>query len=557
MMHLSRRGMSDSLMRVDFAADKASARSRWKIGPHTRWLAALAAYGVLNAVLYASLLPLWEGFDEPFHYAYVERLATHGDFSIVGKTPLTSEIWQSLHLAPGSYLVKRNLPFVTSFSEYFALPPAERLARRARLLSLSPALRLDDVPGTSNYEAQQPPLAYLVMAVPDRFLAGVPLPTRILRLRVFCAVPAALLIMGLTLWLANLLGLNARAQYSATFVVLSSEMLYACVAHVANEWLVIPLILLILIAAIRFQREPRFQNGALFGAALASALLAKSYALSWALFGACVLVYRVWSDRRARLPAALAVGIVAIIAGPWYARNLQLYRNIGGIQLAERVGIGDALRTLPSLAWMKILIESIHGALWTGNNSFTSFSAWTLNLVLVLMAVASALWLGTIRNSAHAADEWLIAAGCASYVPALIYYCGMTSAYFTGESGVSLVEPWYLQILSVPAACLLFLGCSRSGRSGHLTSAVLVMLSAYMLCATYLVKLIPLYSGQPPEGTRLMEICRWYIHDTRRHELLANTALASPGAIWVLTGAVALLGLTLSCSLAASRGDLA
>ena len=161
---------------------------------------------------------------------------------------------------------------------------------------------------------------------------------------------------------------------------------------------------------------------------------------------------------------------------------------------------------------------------------------------------AVALWLGTIRNSAQAADERLTAAGCVSYVPALIYYCGMISA-FTGDSGAS-VAPWYLQLLSVPAACLLFLGCARSGRRGRVTGAALVVLSAYMLCATYLVKLIPLYSGHPPAGARLMEIWRWYIHDTRRHELLANTALASPAAIWVLTGVVAVMGLTLGCSLA-------
>jgi hypothetical protein len=522
-----------------------------KISPRTRWLVALAAYGVLNAVLYANLLPLWEGFDEPFHYAYVERLATHGDFSIVGKTPLTAEIWESLHLVPGSYLVKGNLPFVTSFSEYFALPPEERLARRARLLSLSPALRLDDVPGTSNYEAQQPPLAYLIMAVPDRFWASVPLPARILRLRLFCAVAAVLLVMALTLWLAALLDLPTGAQYAAVFVVLSSQMFYACVARVANEWLVIPLIALILIAAIRFHREPRVQNGALFGAALASALLAKSYALSWALFGVGVLVHRAWCDRKTRLPAAVAVGIVAIIAGPWYVRNLRLYRNVSGTLLTEGVGTGGAFRALPLLPWMKILIESVHSALWTGNNSFVSFSVWTLNLVLVLMAAASVLWLGTIRNSSHATDEWLIAAGCASYVPALIYYCGMISA-FTGEFRVSLA-PWYLQILSVPVACLLFLGCARSGRLGHLTSAALIVLSAYMLCATYVVKLIPLYSGHPPADARFMEIWRWYVHDTGQHALLANTALGNPAVIRVLTGVIAVVALTMGCCLAARQ----
>lgn len=512
--------------------------------------AALAAYGVLNAILYASLLPLWEGFDEPFHYAYVERLATHGDFPVTGKTPLTAEIWESLRLAPSSYVVQRNLPFVTSFSEYFALPATEREARRARLRALSPALRLESVSGTANYEAQQAPLAYLVLAAPDRFWAGLPLPARILRLRLFCGIASALLVTGLTLWLATLLGLHAQGQYAAVFLVLSSQMFYACVARVANEWLAVPLIELVLIAAIRFQRAPRSGNGALLGATLASALLAKSYALSWALFGVCVLGYRGWRDKKARLPAALALGIAAITAGPWYMRNVRLYGAVSGILLAQRVVAGDALRALPSLPWWKILIDSAHGALWTGNNSFTSFSAATLNLALAGMLAAAALWLGTIRQSAHAAEEWLVAAGCLSYVPALIYYCGMISAY-THEMGIS-VAAWYLQVLSAPAACLLMLGCARSGWWGRLTSAALVLVSAYILCATYLVKLIPLYSGHRAPAARLREIWRWYLHDTSRYQLLASTALAGPAAIWLLTGAVGLMSLLLGCSLAAS-----
>ena len=515
-----------------------------------RWLVALAAYGVLNAALYASLMPLWDGFDEPFHYGYVEHLATHGDFPIVGRTPIAEEIWESLHLAPGSYLIKRNLPFVTSFSDYFALPLTEQRARRESLLSLNPVLRFDDALGTSNYEAQQPPLAYLILAVPDRIWAEVPLLARLLRLRLFCAITAVLLVMGFTFWMATLLGLPARAQYAAVFIVLSCQMFYGSVAHVANEWLAIPLIPFVLIATIRFRRDPGYGNGGLTGVALASALLTKSYALSWALFGVCVLVYRAWCNRKARMPAAVALGITAIMAGPWYVRNLRLYGNVSGSILLEgRGGGGDVLRTLPSLPWVKILMDGAHGALWTGNNSFTSFSVWTLNIVLLIMLGAAALWLGTIRKAAHAADESLILAGCLSYVPALIYYCGMMYA-FHGESGGS-VAPWYLQLFSVPVTCLLLLGCARSGWWGNLTSAALIALSTYMLCATYLLKLIPLYSGHPPAGAHFVDIWRWYMHNTTAYELLANTALGSPTVIWVLTGVVTMMSLVLGCCLAA------
>ena len=35
----------------------------------------ILCFGIINACLYSALLPLWEGFDEPFHFAYVQQLA--------------------------------------------------------------------------------------------------------------------------------------------------------------------------------------------------------------------------------------------------------------------------------------------------------------------------------------------------------------------------------------------------------------------------------------------------------------------------------------------------
>jgi hypothetical protein len=55
-------------------------------------LLGLAGFGVLNAVLYSMLLPLWDGFDEPFHYGYVETLAVRRTIPRLGSTPLSEEI---------------------------------------------------------------------------------------------------------------------------------------------------------------------------------------------------------------------------------------------------------------------------------------------------------------------------------------------------------------------------------------------------------------------------------------------------------------------------------
>ena len=67
---------------------------------------ALLAYGLLNATLYTGLLPLWEGFDEPFYYAYVQHLRESRWFARFGATKLSSESRASVQGGPQFYFVK-------------------------------------------------------------------------------------------------------------------------------------------------------------------------------------------------------------------------------------------------------------------------------------------------------------------------------------------------------------------------------------------------------------------------------------------------------------------
>jgi hypothetical protein len=86
----------------------------------------LMVYAILNAVLYSMLLPLWEGFDEPFHFGYVQQLANGRAFPDARSARLSREAWQSIRLAPASDAVKANLPEVVTYSEYFSWPAARR-----------------------------------------------------------------------------------------------------------------------------------------------------------------------------------------------------------------------------------------------------------------------------------------------------------------------------------------------------------------------------------------------------------------------------------------------
>ena len=196
-----------------------------------------------------------EGYDEPFHFGYVQHLWSERSLPVQRRTRLSEEVWQSLTLAPASYIVKRNLPMVASFDDYFRLPSQERTARRERLEHLDP--RLAAVPfGAPNYEALQAPLAYAILAPFHELWKHAPLPARVLRLRLVCALASVLATALLTLRLAERFSLDRASQYAAVFALLSTQMFYASTAHITNNWLVLPLWVLLLTAAIDSWKEP-------------------------------------------------------------------------------------------------------------------------------------------------------------------------------------------------------------------------------------------------------------------------------------------------------------
>ena len=119
---------------------------------------ALLLYGALNAVLYAGLLPLWEGFDEPFHYGYVQELSRRGALPVLGKTVLSEEVVRSLDLVPVGYAVARNVGRGVVFGDYFRMPAEQRRELRRRLEQVDPASAAGDSQ-SPNYESNHPPLA--------------------------------------------------------------------------------------------------------------------------------------------------------------------------------------------------------------------------------------------------------------------------------------------------------------------------------------------------------------------------------------------------------------
>ena len=57
---------------------------------------------VVRGCFYCALLPLWEGYDEPSHFAFIQYVIGHRALPVV-TTPVSREVQASLNLLPLSW----------------------------------------------------------------------------------------------------------------------------------------------------------------------------------------------------------------------------------------------------------------------------------------------------------------------------------------------------------------------------------------------------------------------------------------------------------------------
>ncbi|MCU1330097.1 MAG: putative rane protein [Bryobacterales bacterium] len=487
-------------------------------------------FGVLNAILYSCCLPLWEGFDEAFHYAYVETLWHTRAFPTLGRALVPVDVVQSFTLVPVGPVVHAWIPEATTYDNWFRLPVAEKEHRRAALEKLRPVADNSTRP---NYEAHHAPLAYIFLAGMDWWMAASPLPSRVLVLRLFGAIASVLLVFFGSLRLCRLLALQGAFTDVLLFIVFCSQMLYATVAHVANDWLAIGISVMLLAAVVEVMLHPNATRTMVAVAWLAAALLTKAYFLPM-VFVLAVL------PRRWILPAC---GLLVLAAGPWYVRNLAIYHNVTGIHEAfEGIGVRQTLAAATQVDWPSTAAFLARGSLWTGNASFTTFSRGTLHVMLAFLFGAMIVWCAQPRLIR--AQEKLIAAVIVMFSAAIAYASCAAFVHMGGDSPGS--GPWYTQILLVPVLLLAHLGMARATVIGRWMAICMSALWTWMLIATWVVKLFPMYSGATSGPLRIRELWVWYTRDAGRYAhdfsllALAKAPLLYAGMLMSVLGSLLL-----------------
>ncbi len=460
---------------------------------------------LLNGILYCCVLPLWEGFDEPFHYAYVESISVDHRLLVLTRSRISREIRGSFDAVPLSRLLSEAMPGSLSFEEWSKLSETQKLARRARLTELTSAAR-SEPSKVVNYESQQTPLAYLIYAPFDWLLSTVSLPNRILVLRLLGTIAAAIFAFAALEQLADNVALTGAFRLVCLAVIFEGQMLWATMAHVGNDLLAVPLTIWFVTRLLMAARESTARNVFLVGCALAAGLLAKAYFLAFLPVTAIFLAGLLLSRRSSWQTVAAATAIVLLVDGPWYLRNVLLYGSLSGTQQSVAgIGVRQALAAVLHINWLKSAYEFSMWSLWTGNWSFLSFSKITIWLELLLILASLCAYLLFWRKITRP-EVWLMAA-CASFACGLLYQTCVTWAHSNGIS--THAEPWYGQGILAVLLVLGFRGLSQVGIAGRCIAIALSTISAWIAAMTYLVKLLPYY-GSAVTRSNLRVMWSWW-----------------------------------------------
>ena len=194
---------------------------------------------IFKAVFYASFIPIWEGFDEFSHFAVVQHLVVSGKMPEVGSARNSREVAESLKYVPVPWTIRGWSTEWQPHDSFWRMPPADR-DRRAQLLFTMPAwwAGAEATELGQLYEAQQPPLAYILLYVPYKFFGHATLPFRVWVLRMFCCAIASL-IVPLCFVTARRVFMNQWHALGAVLMICAMPEFLITATRLSNEALAI------------------------------------------------------------------------------------------------------------------------------------------------------------------------------------------------------------------------------------------------------------------------------------------------------------------------------
>jgi 4-amino-4-deoxy-L-arabinose transferase-like glycosyltransferase len=505
---------------------------------------------LMKLAFYASFVPLWEGYDEFAHFAFVQHLIDTHELPDLLNAGASEEVAESLRLAPVPWTIRQWTPGWTTHDDFWRLPDLTRQRRERELKEIPRTLARETAQNLRSYEAQQPPLAYLMYSIPYAVFRGAGLLTRAWVVRMAGAVIASLIIPFGFILARRVLG-NEPQAVGAAAVIASMPELILTADHAGNEPLAIVLGTVCAYALCLLVGDARraLWRALLLGFLLGCGLLTKAYFLTMipAIGGTfAVLLWRTpGSRRRIAVQLLVVLGAATAIAGWWYWRAIRVTGTLTGAQIAiaARQSTMPALRAMERINWLRVADFALVSHLWLGGWSFLVLRTWMYRIMELLLLVGQVANLRRIGNppGRFPANLAICIAVLLSFWVGMGYYA-FTTYLATREAAVF---GYYAYALVVPEAVCLTAGLSAlvsAVRKRFVVPGLVVCFAAMELYGTVLC-LMPYYAGVTAHTARgsvpVMQVSR-LLHGGVP-ELFRNLAVNKPDflpagmlvALWV------------------------
>jgi hypothetical protein len=448
----------------------------------TAWITFIA-----GAAFFAVMMPLGEGFDELWHFAYIQHIAQLGTVPESHATLLSREGMTFLQLHPVAWAVHNNFPMLPSYEQYWQHADNNR-SLDEQLANLRFEGRYSETAGDASfqYESHQAPLYYFISAPVFAWASHrLSFVQTFTAMRLFSILLTSFLVPG-TFLLANSTLKDSYGAANATALLVLFPGLYPSIARVSNDALVLPLACWTLLCLVRFLEEST--NGRLFTLQLLliAGLWTKAFFLPIAAGVVLCLVFA------GRFRAAALIALLSMLGTPWYIANFVQSHALTGLpeEIAGTTSNVTIAQALSKMNWLNLfrVLRSSH--IWTGNWSFLSVRIWMYQVVFGIYILGI---VGLLRGRLQNPKAVAALATCyVSSIAGLIYY----GILVFRAGGTSVTEGWYLAPM-IPAEIVLFAAGIQSLFGKHRRWLFIFSQTCLMLLLAYTAAFIemPYYSG--------------------------------------------------------------
>jgi hypothetical protein len=456
---------------------------------------------ICKGLFYSSLFPIWEGFDEYAHFAFIQHLDTFMSLPLE-ETRVSNEVQRSLEVVPLPWMLHTwPLPYITH-DDYWQLPTDERASREKELRSI-PVSDISDERNSLLYESKQGPLYYILMTPLYRGIRHVALPTRVFVFRSINILIGSAIIPIAFMTARKAFG-DPRLAIAACAVLAAMPGIYIDSSRVGNQTLaMVEYGLLTWSCLTAIQCSPRYFL--LAGSILGLLLVTKAYGLA-AIPAVAVVGFDIVRKSQSRkfqnsILVIASFGLMAVISGWWFLRNLRIKGSFLGPDgtPTEKLSYLEIIHRTAQMNWTQLWRSQMDSHAWIGDWSFLGLRSWMYDVfnwwVLLVIAGIAILAVRQFRR-----PELKTEISLQSILILVLLWSGfLLSTFYHAmmnylNEGLAASAGWYLFAAIVPEVMLIVAGLSAFRFS---KSLILLIMACSILIEVYATHwiLIPYYAG--------------------------------------------------------------